>query len=184
MKRSISLGLFIVMCIAVWWSITDDFIEGDKIQITKGKRYVELFMNGFVLTAMDETGRPSYRMNGTRMERYNNSDITEIQQPVLHLLEQENQWLISADIAQLNSKNDTIQLEKNVIMLQQNVEPAMTIRTQKMLIYNQTQIAKSKSPVNITQGISHIKSTGMIYNHKTNKLELTSRVRGEYLPYE
>ena len=69
-------------------------------------------------------------------------------------------------------------------MQQQNIEPAITIRTQSMLIHTRTQIAETRAQVDITQGKSQLTSTGMIYNNITSELELSSSVSGFYLPYD
>ena len=77
-----------------------------------------------------------------------------------------------------------IQLKDNVLMQQQNIEPAVTIRAQNMLINTKTQITQTQAAVDITHGKSRIKSNGMIFNNITSELELTSNVNGHYLPYD
>jgi len=183
-KHTIGISVFAIMCIIVWWSITDDYSVDEQLQQSKKNRYVELFMNDFELTSMDENGKPGYLMTGTHLQRYNNSDITEVEKPVLHLLQQEKQWLVSADSAELNSKNDTILLINNVIMQQQNIKPALTMRTKKMMIYTKTQIAQTKVRVDISQGDSKLNANGMIYNNISSDLELLSDVSGFYIPYD
>jgi LPS export ABC transporter protein LptC len=69
-------------------------------------------------------------------------------------------------------------------MQQKNIEPAITIHTQNLLINTNTQISETQSPVEITQGKSRIKSNGMIFNNVTSELELLSSVNGYYLPYD
>jgi len=184
MTRLISLIAFLIMTIIVWWSITNSYIEENEIQLAKSERYVEIFMNEFEMTAMDATGKSSYKLTGKHLERYNDSDNSIIEQPVFHILQADKQWVISADIALVNDHDETIQLKQNVVMQQKNFEPALTIRTQNMLIHTKTQIAQTKAQVDITQGNSHLKSIGMIYNNITSELELSSSVSGYYLPYD
>lgn len=133
---------------------------------------------------MNENGSPNYILNGSYLQRYNDSDETEVQKPVFNLLQKNGQWKISADNAIINDKNETIQLNNNVIMQQQNIEPAITIRTQRLLINTKTQIAQTQTQVNITQGQSLLKAKGMIFNNLTSELELLSNVSGYYLPYD
>jgi len=182
MKRLISLIVFAAVAI-IAWSTTSYFNDEEQPQ-TKSVRYIEIFMNEFVMTAMDENGKPAYTVDGKRLERYNDSDDSRVEQPVIHMLEAGKQWKVSADFALLNDNKNTIQLRDNVVMQQQNIEPAVTIRTQSMLIHTETQIAETDVHVDITQGKSKITSTGMIYNNITSKLELTSSVSGYYLPYD
>lgn len=183
MKSLISFSIFIIIAVIVWWSITEDF-SGHQLQQTDNKPYVEIFMNEFELTAMDESGVPNYTLHGAHLQQFNNSDDAEIEQPVFHLLQHNAQWKINADIAILNNKNKTIQLKNNVLMQQQNIEPAVSIRTQSLLVHTKTQIAQTQALVNIKQGLSQMKSTGMIYNNITSELELSSNVSGDLLPHE
>lgn len=183
MKHFVSLGIFIALAIFAWFSITKFYSE-DKELPDKSRRYVELFMNEFEMTTMNDKGEPVYILNGTSLKRYNDSDDSEIEKPVFHLLQADNQWLVSADSATINDKSETIKLNKNVVMQQQNIEPATTIRTQTLTIYTKTQIAKTRALVTVTQGNSQLKSNGMIFNNITSQLELTSNVNGYYLPHD
>ena len=181
MKGPLSLIIFLFLAIIAWWSITE---KHEEEQLQQGKSYVEIFMNEFEITTMGENGLPNYILNGSHLQRYNDSDETEVQQPVFNLLQESGQWKISADNAIINDKNETIQLNNNVIMQQQNIEPAITIRTQRLLINTKTQIAQTQTQVNITQGQSLLKAKGMIFNNLTSELELLSNVSGYYLPYD
>ena len=183
MKRLISLVIFVIVAIIAWWSTSRYFGEGD-LTPEPSPRYIEIFMNEFEMIVMNESGEPAYTLNGKHLERYNDSDDTRIDLPVINMLESGNEWLITADFALLNDKTNTIQLRDNVFMQQQNIEPAATIRTQSMTINTETQIAQTDVKVEFTQGNSQLTSTGMIYNNKTSELELTSSVNGHYLPYE
>lgn len=183
MKTPVSLIIFLLLAITVWWSITENY-KDDQLQEVQGARYVEIFMNEFEITAMGDNGLPSHILNGAHLKRYNDSDETEVQQPVFNLFQENGHWKINADTAIINDKKDTIQLNNNVIMQQQNIEPAVTIRTQTLLFNTRTQIAQTQSKVKITQGKSLLKSKGMIFNNITNELELSSNVSGHYSPYD
>lgn len=186
MKRFVTLSVFIAVAIITWWSTSNDDSDNQQLQQLENQQYIEIFMNSFEITAMDEAGTPAYTLNGEHLKKYNDTDNTEIQQPVLQLLQNtdnqnDSQWRISADSAIVNDKNETIQLMKNVVMQQQNIEPAVTIRTQALLIHTDTQIAHTKTSVEITQGNSHLKSNGMTYNNIIGELELLSNVSGHFL---
>ncbi len=184
MKSFIRFSFFIIIAIIVWWSVSADFSASRQLQQTSNEPYVDIFMNEFELTAMNETGTPAYILSGLRLQQFNNSDDTEITQPVFHLLQKNAQWKISADNAILNNKEHTILLKNNVLMQQQNIEPAINIRTQNLLVFTQTQIAQTQAAVEITQGSSQIKSTGMIFNNITSELDLSANVSSVLLPDE
>lgn len=182
MKRLISLAVFVAIAIIVWWSTISNYAEDGSLQQKQSASYIEIFMNDFEMTVMNEFGEPAYTLHGAHLERYNDSDEIKIKQPVFHLLDASKQWLITADFALVNNKQNTVQLKNNVHMQQQNIEPATTIRTQSMLIHTKTQIAETLAQVDISQGQSQLTSNGMIYNNKTNELELLSQVSGFYSP--
>lgn len=187
MKRIVSYSAVLVVAIAVWWSTTEDINDDRLTQQATGQHYIEVFMNDFHLTSMDENGKPDFTLQGANLQQFKDSTDTEIKSPIFYLLQQDNQWKISADNATLNNDEKTILLSNNVIMRQlitksQNIEPAAIIRTQSLLIDTKTKIAKTDAPVEITRGKSLMKSIGMVYNNDNNELELTSDVNGYYLP--
>lgn len=184
MNRLISLSIFLALAIIVWWSITANYNVDNRLQQAKSNQYIELFMNEFEITAMDDSGAPSYRLNGLHLQRFNDSDDSQIKQPVFQILQANNQWQVTAESATVNDKNETIHLTNNVVMQQKNIEPAVTIRTQSLLVHIDKQIVQTPALVNITKGNSHLKSNGMIYNNITSELELSSNVNGHYLPYD
>ena len=69
-------------------------------------------------------------------------------------------------------------------MQQQNSEPAVSIRTETLLVHTKTQIAQTQALINFTKGLSQVKSKGMIFNNITSELELLSNVSGYFSPYE
>jgi len=184
MKRLISLVVFLAVVAIAWWSTTGNLTDNNLFQTKPGKHFIKAFMNDFKMIAMNDKGTPAYTLNGKHLERYNDSDVAKVEEPVFHLLDSKQRWIVHADLALINEKNNTIQLKNNVVMQQQNNEPAIIIRSQSMLIHTRTQIAQTRTLVNITQGKSQLTSTGMIYNNITSELELSSRVSGYYSPYD
>lgn len=184
MTQLVSLFVFILLAIFAWWSITGDLSKQNAAQPDTAKRYVKLFINDFEITAMDENGKPDYILHGKHLQQFSDSEDTEIEQPIFLLLQDKGQWKISADTAIFNDRTETIRLKDNVLMQQQNIEPAVNISTQTLLIHTKTHIAETKSAVDIMRGHSHLKSNGMIFNNNTSELELSPNVKGHYLPHD
>ncbi|HHJ34676.1 MAG TPA: LPS export ABC transporter periplasmic protein LptC [Gammaproteobacteria bacterium] len=184
MKRIIRFSIFLLLSIIVWWSITEYSDDDYRLQQASGTRYIEIFMDAFELTSMDDEGRPDYTLNGSYLQKFNDSDVTEIKKPVIHFLQQKGQWTISADFATIDNNTDIIQLETNVVMAQKNTEPAITFRTQNLQIDTKAQIARTDAPVEITQGISRIKSIGMTFDNMSQQLVLSADVNGYFLADE
>lgn len=181
MKTAFSIVISLILFTLVWWSITD-LSDETAIQLETSKPYAEIYMNDFEITAMNEDGTPGYILSGKYLQKVNESDDIEIEQPVFLMRQQENHWKVSADSAIVNDKKETILLTDNIIMQQQNIEPAVVIRTENLLINTKTQVARTKAHVDINNGISKIESDGMIYDNISSDLELSSNVNGYYVP--
>ena len=180
MKRIISLSIFLALAVFVWWSITSNYNDSRRLQQSTSTDFAKIFMNKFEMTSMGKDGKPNYILHGSYLQRTNDSDDTNIEQPVFQLFQENKHWEISADNAIINEKKQTIQLETNVLMQQQYIENAITIRTQYLLIHTNTQIAQTETTVNITHGNSRLTSDGMVFNNTTNQLELSSNVSGRF----
>lgn len=184
MKHIISLSIFLVLSVIAWWSVTTSYNNNDQLPQPTGKEYAEVFMNEFEMMSMNDQGNPDYILKGAYLQRYSDSEDTEVKKPVFRLLQENRQWLVSADKAIINDSEETIRLSDNVVMTQQNVESGVTIHTQHILFNIKTQVAQTDALVDITRGNSRLKSNGMIYNNLTSELELSSSVHGYYLPYD
>jgi LPS export ABC transporter protein LptC len=184
MKRLISFSLFLIVAGLTWWSTIDFFDNQDDIRPLQGKHFIKIFMNEFEMITMDKNGMPAYILNGEHFEQYNDSDDATVKQPVVFLLDSDTRWKISSRLARINNTKNTVLLIDDVLMQQQDIEPAITIRTQRLLIHTESQIAQTKAAVEITQGNSQVTSIGMIYNNISRELELSSQVSGYYSAYE
>lgn len=193
-KGIISLGIFILLAIVAWWTISNNEKSND-LALEEKEHFVVAYMNDFEMTAMDASGTPGFTLKGSHMEKFNYTNETRIRQPVFQLLQAKKHWKISADSAIVNDENETIRLNNNVVMQQlatqtstnknkinvkqtEPTEAEITIRTPTLLINTKKQIAETKAEVTITQGNSKIRSTGMIFNNLANEIELSSNVHG------
>jgi lipopolysaccharide export system protein LptC len=183
MKSLISILSFVLLAMIAWWSIIGDYDSALKDQSTAKPDYIEAFMNDFVITSMDEQGKPRYVIEGKYLEKRNNSDDTLVESPVFYL-EHETPWKVVADNAILNDDNEMLYLNKNVVMQQQNADPGIVIHTTSMTIDTRTQLAYTNAPVTIIQGSSKLDSVGFRFNNITSEMELTSDVHGHFFPDE
>ncbi len=181
MKTSISFLVFICAALVIWWSLTKNNTDNETLQPVRNQPYIEIFINGFNITALNEQGKPDYTLTGKRFERYNNSNNATITEPVFNFLQADNRWLVTAEKAILNEKRNLITLIDNVVMQQQDKPQAMSILSDKMFINTLKQTAYTRTPVEIHKGDSEMKAIGMRYTHKNSRLLLKSRVNGYFL---
>lgn len=181
-QHAISLILVLGLAAFYLWKISTE--NNDTSQHDISRHYAEVFMNDFEMISMNDQGMPDYVLNGSHLQRYADSDDTEIRQPVIQLLQADKEWEIVADRAIINYKTETINLKKNVVMKQQNTMPAVTIQTDSLQVNTATQIAQTKARVDIKQGKSRLRSNGMVFNNATGELELSSSVNGHYSAHD
>lgn len=184
MKHIVSLSIFLALAVVAWWSITNDYNKSSRINQLRSTDYAEIFMNEFKMTSMNKDGQPNYILQGAYLQRSNNSDDAKIKKPIFQFFQNNKQWNISANNAIINDRKETIQLKNDVLMQQINSEPAVTIRTQNLLIHTKNQTASTDVNVDITHGKSHFTSNGMVFNNTTNELVLSSQVSGQYSPHD
>lgn len=181
MKQFIGIAGFTIIALLALWGIVGNYNSVQIPQKPDNTDYIEAFMNDFVITAMNDRGVPRYVIEGEYFEKRKNHDEARINKPVLYM-KQQQPWKVVAETALLNEANNTVRLENNVVMEQQNAEPSVTIRTHSLTINTRTEQAYTNDAVTIAQGNSELNSIGLRYNNITSEMELKSRVHGYFVP--
>jgi LPS export ABC transporter protein LptC len=143
--------------------------------------FVDLFMRNFTLTAMNEDGKPGYTLQASYFEHYNDGSPSRLEKPVIQLLQDKNNWVITARSGQFDKDNNLIILHDDVVMQQQQVDVPVQAETSQLEINTSSQVARTDHQVNITQGKLELESRGMILNNSTGEFELLASVRGNYV---
>ncbi len=184
MKRLLTLFIFVIIALAFWG--LQDFEENkdEAVNDDADPHFVDLFIRDFTLTAMNENGEPDYTLQASYFEHFNDGSNSQIEKPVIHLLQANSNWIITAKTGELDNDNNLIILHDDVVMLQQQTEFPVQIETSQLKINTSNQIARSDQPVNIIQRELKLKAKGMILNNSTGKLELLASVKGNYAPVD
>jgi LPS export ABC transporter protein LptC len=177
-KRSTFVTVSIIAAIGIWSAM----IPEEKVLITeKEPHFVDAYIRDFTMTAMNEDGKPDYTLKAELMEHYNDTGNSDIKQPVFNFIQEDGSWLVSAKRGNIDQTSTWVVLKEDVVMLQQDAENPVRIRTSQLRFNTKTQIADTDKPVDIDQGNSVLKSNGMIFNNTTGKLELLAGVNGTYV---
>lgn len=132
----------------------------------------------------DEQGRLQYRLTAPYMEHYPDDDSTALRSPVLLSYRQDAPPIsIRSDQAKVTSQGEIIYLWDNVTLTRPDPRgrPDLIARMPDLTARPDDGTASTDSPVDITQGASWLKGTGMRLDHNAATLDLLSRVRGEYI---
>lgn len=179
-KRLLTLSIIVIIALAFWGLQNFDAKKGEAVNDDANPHFVDLFMRDFTLTAMNENGNPSYTLQASYFEHYNDGSNSLIEKPVIHLLQIDNNWIITAKTGELDNDNNLIILHDDVVMQQQQTDFPLQLKTSQLEIDTVRQIVKSNEIVNIIHKELNLQSEGMILYNASGKLELLANVKGNY----
>ena len=180
MKRLFFLSL--IAALIFWGSQTWENKKASIELESSDPHYVDVFINDFTITTMNENGQPAYILKAKRLEHYNDSEYAVIDEPLIELTQGEHHWLISANTGEIDDANQHIMLRGEVVLQQQGKQQPIRLETEQLEIDIHQQIAKSTQTVSIIQQAFNLQSEGMILNNASGQLELLNSVRGGYVP--
>jgi lipopolysaccharide export system protein LptC len=178
-KKQFTFITLIVIALIGIWSVLEAPDEAPVV--IKNPHFVDAYARDFTMLSMNEDGHPYYTLTAEFMEHFNDSGESEITQPVFNINKDDSAWVISASKGTIDDDNTWVTLSKDVVMLQNNTEAPLQLKTSRMRFNTKTQIAHSNRRVDITQGALSLKSNGMVFNNKTGDLELLAGVNGIYV---
>lgn len=180
MKHLFTLSIFVLIALAFWGLQNYEDKKAVTATDEADPHFVDLFMRDFSLTNMDKNGNPSYTLQASYFEHYNDNTRSLIEKPVIHLLQTNNRWMISAKTGEIDNEHNIIILHEDVVMQQQETDFPVRVETSQLEIDTVSQIARSHQTVNIIHKDLHLQSEGMILNNASGVLELLANVRGNY----
>jgi len=178
-KTQFTFLTLIIIALMGIWSVMEAPDEAPAV--VKDPHFVDAYARDFTMLSMNKDGQPYYTLTADLMEHFNDSGEAEITQPVFNIDKDDNAWIISARRGVIDDDNTWVTLNEDVVMLQNNSDNPLQLKTSKMRFNTKTQIAHSDKRVDITQGALSLKSNGMVYNNKTGDLELLAGVNGIYV---
>jgi lipopolysaccharide export system protein LptC len=143
----------------------------------------DYFVEGLVFTRINAHGQPAFRMSAERMVHYPDDDSTAFERPVLVSLDPAQPALrLIADTGTSTTGGIETHLSGNVVMTRAPtaIEPEMTIYTDYVVLYSETEIAKTDRPVRIERGPSVLTGVGMEFNNAARTLNVDSDVHGTW----
>ncbi|MCC7059595.1 MAG: LPS export ABC transporter periplasmic protein LptC [Burkholderiaceae bacterium] len=145
----------------------------------------DYFIDGAVFTRINLQGAPVFRMSAQHMLHVPADDSTSYRQPEMVSLDPEQPRLtLRADSGQSSADGVETLLTGNVVMVRAATddEPPMTIHTERVTIFSDTEIARTDLPVRIERGTSVLTGVGMEFNNAARSLRVDSRVHLTWPP--
>jgi len=145
----------------------------------------DYFVERLVFTRVNAEGDPAFRLSAERMVHYPDDRSTEYRNPEVVSLDPAKPLLrLVGDTGTSSADGVETHLRGNVVMTRAagGGDPAMTVRTDHVVIYSDTEIARTDRPVVIERGGSTLTGVGMEFDNSARSLTVDSRVRGTWQP--
>ena len=145
----------------------------------------DYFVEDAVFTRINVHGDPVFRVSAERLLHYPDDESSAYEKPVFVSLDPQRPKLnLRADRGQSSADGEETLLTGNVVMIRAEsaTDPVMTIRTESVTLYNETEIARTDRPVRIERGASVLTGVGMEFNNAARSLRVDSRVQLTWHP--
>ena len=144
----------------------------------------DLVMEDFRITGTDRAGDISYRLEGPRMVHYVEDDRTVIEAPRGQVLASDGAvWLIRGEKATVGpgGREAWFTGQVDIERPARSGHPPLRIRTRDLRLQLDRRLARTDAPARIELGrVDWIEGVGMRADFGHRRLDLLSRVRGEY----
>jgi lipopolysaccharide export system protein LptC len=172
-----------LLAIVTYWISQTVEQQGAKID-GSNRHDPDYMMSNFVTSQTDATGKLRYVLAATEMIHYPDDDSTTLQRPRITQYATDKPYTrIEGLRGYISNNGDEIQLVDNVKVTREafNGKGVMQIDTEKLTILPNQDIAKTDSPVVITQAPNTvIHANGMVFRKKDQTVQLNNRVKVHY----
>ena len=186
-RRRFSLVLVLSIAAALgWWMSRGP--EDLLFTPTPMQRHEpDYILEDFTMTSTGDDGLPRYRMTGTMMTHYPDTDEAQVDKPRLEFITAGGErWIITAVQAQAEQKGDIVKLLGEVSVIRddqpgQGKGPVSSLKTGSLDVHVAEGYADTDEDVVITHKFGVTRAQGLRINFRQRHLYLKSRVRGEYV---
>lgn len=143
----------------------------------------DYFVENFVATTLDETGKPRRRVRARYMSHYPDTQTHELQEPYLEVYSDARPpWRVTSDRGWLSPEGDVMLLLGNVNIWRINEQGVRTmdVKTSDLRVLPESEYGETDKPVTITTPHSQSRAVGMKAYLGQGKMELLSQVRTTY----
>lgn len=136
----------------------------------------------FVVSRFDADGQLKYLLRAPYMEHYPDDDSSFIRAPDLRTFRRDGPPVdVRSDTALVTARGEVAHLQGNVRLDRPATDnlAAMEARTPELTVEVEAGLAHTDSPVDIRQGRSWLKGTGMDLDNNASTMLLRSQVTGE-----
>jgi lipopolysaccharide export system protein LptC len=145
----------------------------------------EGIMENFDALRTDPAGQPQYRLSARKLKHYSGSKLTELESPRFVQLDPEaGEVTAVAREATVSANGEEVDLRGDVVVERaaRPGQPAMTLRTAKLLVFPERDLLRAPGTVDIEDGIQTLRAGAMEYDAGQRVIKLSGRVQARYIP--
>ncbi|MEN9772012.1 MAG: hypothetical protein RJA58_655 [Pseudomonadota bacterium] len=175
----ISVGLFLMLAIASW-GLTEYLQRGRMMSAPTDATGPNAIIENPKIVRSDPTGQPQYRLEAASIVHSERGDRSEIERPVVSSLSANKPLtVVRAQTAIATDQLNRIELKGNVLITRaaEGGQPAARIETERATLLIKEERAVSDAAVLISRGTSTLQGVGMVFDQKTQKIEITADSR-------
>lgn len=131
---------------------------------------------------LNKEGKVNVRVDAPMLRNTADSQVGTVENPRLRIIEEEDEWYITADSAVITADREFVSLIGRVDLL--NQDPAGTrrlaVQTRDVMLTITPRLASTDSAVSIQQNQDVLDAVGMNLDMKNKSYELLDQVRARY----
>lgn len=137
----------------------------------------------FTGVLLDKQGNMSLRVDAPMLRNRADTQIGTIENPRLRIMEEQEEWYITADSAIITADREFVSLVGRVDLLRRNLQTqeSLGIQTRDVILNITPRLASTDAAVSIQQNQDRLDAVGMKLDMINNRYELLDQVRTRYV---
>jgi LPS export ABC transporter protein LptC len=178
-QRSLLLLALLAVILVLYLSSNQQKPQPPAEDIQAQSKY---YLEEFVTRSFGPTGELQRIFQGKTLKQSIHNGETTVDTPRIQLIEADSPtWIISANTAWLDARQEHARLQGNVIANEQS-PPHSELKTPELAVNLTDQSAHTSAKVSMTQGTHSIHGEGLQANLPQGTLEILAKVQSVYIP--
>jgi len=157
--------------------------EGDAKPLDDLDTRLSYALWDFTGVLLDKQGNMNLRVDAPMLRNRADTQIGTIENPRLRIMEDQEEWYITADSAIITADREFVSLVGRVDLLRRNLETqeSLGIQTRDVILNITPRLVSTDAAVSIQQDQDRLDAVGMKLDMINNRYELLNQVRTRYV---
>ncbi len=142
---------------------------------------IDYYLDQVDYRAMNDQGKPHYRMQAKRLEHYIREDVSQIEQPRFQLNGAASNWKVQSNKATLQHRQQRFELQRQVVLKRQSPDNPMRLNTQLLILQPQQDRVDIPQPLTLQTTVLSLQAASAQLNMKTDQYRFAA-VKATYSP--